>query len=113
MSPPSGREADVLLILMPWEIPDDFVKHIKTLAPGIEVHIYPCGRFDTAVPSEIPQDVWSKVTVLFTWNAMPSKELVPSLQYVQLLSAGCNHVAETPVFKETDVTFCTANGVHP
>lgn len=109
----SNQKPEVILILMPWEIPADFVEHIKTLSPGIEVHIYFGGRHDKVVPSEISEEAWKKVTVLFTWNALPPKDLVPNLEYVQLLSAGCNHVADDPLFKDTDVSFCTANGVHP
>ena len=108
-----GREADVLLVLMPWELPTAFIEETKAANPGLEVIAHVCGRHDTGIPSEIPTETWSRATVLFTWKAIPPKELMPKLEYIQLLSAGCNHVADSAFFKETDVSFCTANGVHP
>ncbi|TQN74335.1 hypothetical protein CSHISOI_01145, partial [Colletotrichum shisoi] len=64
-------------------------------------------------PIEIPQTTWNRVTALFTWMAFPVLEQAPSLQYVRLLAAGCDHVSDMPIFHGTDVVFCTANGVHP
>lgn len=57
---------------------------------------------------------WEDVTILLTGNTLPpTPETAPKLQYVQLLSAGANLILDHPVFKDTDVAFCTANGVHP
>ena len=113
MTTSKETKPEVILILMPWEIPREFIQHVKTLSPGIEVLIHPGGRHDKTVPSDISPETWKRVTVLFAWKSLPPKELVPNLEYVQLLSAGCNHVAEHPLYDATDVTFCTANGVHP
>lgn len=109
----AAQTPEVLLILMPWEVPSSFTENLPTISPGIEVITHLTVRGALEVPVEISQDVWDRVTVLFTWNEVPSKEQAPKLQYVQLLSAGCNHMMGTPIFDETDVVFCTANGVHP
>lgn len=110
MSPPSP---EVLLILMPWDPPAWFTDALPKISPGIKIITHKCSMYDKEVPAEITQETWDSVTIFFTWNALPAKGQAPNLQYVQLLSAGCNHVIGTPLFEETDVTFCTANGVHP
>ncbi|KAK1139124.1 hypothetical protein N8T08_001244 [Aspergillus melleus] len=104
---------DVLLILMPWTPDPSWVSSLEHVSPGIQVHSYKTDHGTTEVPDEIPSEIWSKVTVLLTWKAFPTKELAPKLQYVQLLSAGCNHLPGVPLFEDTDVAFCTSNGVHP
>ncbi|KAF2180869.1 NAD(P)-binding protein [Zopfia rhizophila CBS 207.26] len=63
--------------------------------------------------ANIPSEVLANTKVLLTWKVFPKKEQVPKLQYVQLLSAGCNQIQGLPFFKESDVAFCTANGAHP
>jgi hypothetical protein len=109
--PPTRRE--VLLAFVPWDLPSWFTDSVSTASPGIEVIGYRCGMYDKDVPPDIPEETWQSVTVFLTWNVLPAKELVPNLRYVQLLTAGCNHVAGNPLFEDTDIQFCTANGVHP
>lgn len=108
-----GSQPDVLLALMSWDLPSWFTEKLPTVSPGIEVITYRTVRGAQEVPDDIPQDVWDQVTVLFTWTEVPPKGKAPRLQYVQLLSAGCNHMIGKPLFDDTDVAFCTANGVHP
>ncbi|KZL81255.1 glyoxylate reductase [Colletotrichum incanum] len=104
---------EVLLVLMPWDLPGDLVRELKIKCPGIHIITYRVGFYDKVPPLEIPQATWDTVTALFTWMAFPTPEQAPKLQYVQLLTAGCNHVSTKPIFKNTEVVFCMANGVHP
>ncbi|KAF3771303.1 hypothetical protein M406DRAFT_240378, partial [Cryphonectria parasitica EP155] len=58
---------------------------------------------------------WKDVTILLTGYSrefLPEKDDVPKLQYVQLSSAGANAIVSDPLYTDTDVAFCTANGVH-
>jgi hypothetical protein len=55
---------------------------------------------------------WSKATVLVSGPLLPAVGQAPKLQLVQLQSAGANVVLDSPLFKDTDVAFSTANGVH-
>ncbi|CAM1501474.1 Fc.00g034580.m01.CDS01 [Cosmosporella sp. VM-42] len=107
------KKPEVLLVIMPWDLPKSFVQNLDAIRPRIEVISYKCGMYDTEVPVEISHETWSRVTVLFTWRSFPSKEQASNLEYVQLLSAGCNHAMGKPIFEDTDISFCTANGVHP
>ncbi|PYH66966.1 D-isomer specific 2-hydroxyacid dehydrogenase family protein [Aspergillus vadensis CBS 113365] len=104
---------EFLLILMPCAFPDKWIDSLKSAVPHMRIEKREIDRFATELPADISPETWKEVTALFTWKLLPPKELAPSLQYVQLLSAGCNHVMGTPLFDETDVAFCTANGVHP
>lgn len=104
---------EVLFVLAPWTPPEDYVRSLSQISPGITVITYECGSYDTELPTDISQETWAKVTVLLTWRLFPTKEQAPNLRYVQLLSAGCNHIVGKPIFEETDIAFCTANGVHP
>ncbi|KXJ88697.1 hypothetical protein Micbo1qcDRAFT_166140 [Microdochium bolleyi] len=55
---------------------------------------------------------WSTVTVFVTGPNFPEVGQAPKLELVQLQSAGANYVLGKPIFKDTEIAFCTANGVH-
>jgi len=99
-----------LLLLSPWKPSAEWLDRIRDEYPGLEVsyHTIEFGAKTVAVPDE----EWSRVTILLTGSYLPKKNQVPRLQYVQLISAGANQILKNPLFLETDVTFCTANGVH-
>ena len=88
-----------LLIVTAVGAPAAYLKQLQTEFPDlvIETHIL-SGRFLTK-PQEadqVPSDVWKDVTILLTFNVLPTPEQAPKLQYVQLMSAGANHVVKLP-----------------
>ncbi|VBB76784.1 Putative D-3-phosphoglycerate dehydrogenase [Podospora comata] len=100
-----------LLMVMPWEQPAEFIKNLKAEFPGLQVVTYRQTEWDqTWAP--FPDEEWKDVTVLLTFTVLPTPEQAPKLEYVQLMSAGANHVLDLPIFKDTEAKFCTANGVH-
>lgn len=76
---------------------------------------YPDLRLQFGEKSDITKEQWRDVTILILApfpDALPDPEDVPHLQYVQLPSAGANTIVKHPLYTDTDVAFCTANGVH-
>lgn len=104
---------EVLLILMYWVPSKAYLERLAQISPGIEIKLYQNSMYDKEIPKDITPEIWAEVTVLLTWKLLPSKEQVPNLRYVQLISAGCNQILGLPIFEETDIAFCTANGIHP
>lgn len=102
-----------LLVIAPWEAPAGFVEKLAAEFPDLQVDYHVHGRSATPPSTTIVSDeTWRDVTILLTFATLPTPEQAPKLQYVQLMSAGANHVLDKPLFKDTEVTFCTANGVH-
>lgn len=53
------------------------------------------------------------MTILVTLFTLPQKPSeAPHLQLVQLFSAGSNHIANHPIYKDTDIPIATVSGVH-
>ncbi|OTA88554.1 hypothetical protein M434DRAFT_399014 [Hypoxylon sp. CO27-5] len=103
-----------LLMLVPWEPPVGYIENLHKTFPGLEVvH----ANWDTwqekTLPSHIGDEDWKTVTILLTGPKFPTKEAAPNLQLVQLQSAGANYILNNPLFTDTNIAFCTANGVHP
>lgn len=102
-----------ILILAPWVPSEDFLERLRNKYPGLEIAHRELPRTRRVSEAGISPEEWKDVTILLAGGlAIPDKELVPKLKYVQVMSAGANRILGHPIFLETDVTFCTANGVH-
>ncbi|KAH7323020.1 D-isomer specific 2-hydroxyacid dehydrogenase [Stachybotrys elegans] len=101
-----------LLVLVPGGPPPSSLDRIRRAFPGLEVVCREKAWADADAAAGVPDDDWKDTTILVTGSALPTRDVAPKLQYVQLMSAGANHVLDHPMFKEPDVAFCTANGVH-
>ncbi|KAI0430492.1 hypothetical protein F5Y09DRAFT_307638 [Xylaria sp. FL1042] len=107
-------EGHRLLILSVLDLPDGYQEHLRAKFPGLQV-VY--SRFDpwreasTATIPGVTAEDWAKVTILLTGPRLPTIDEAPRMQLVQLQSAGANYVLDKPLFKDTKIPFCTANGV--
>lgn len=99
-----------LVVIMPMDIPSDSIASIQAKYPDLKIETYRTEWGSKASP--VPVEYWKDVTLLVTFFPFPTPEQAPNLQYVQLISAGANHILDTPLFKDTTIPFCTANGVH-
>ncbi|KAG9255538.1 D-isomer specific 2-hydroxyacid dehydrogenase [Emericellopsis atlantica] len=101
-----------LLVLNPFPTPASSFDPLKETFPDLAIQHVAVDFHEGDAHAKVSDEEWSNVTILMTGSALPKIEKAPKLQVVQLQSAGSNHVHEKPLYKETDVTFCTANGVH-
>ena len=101
-----------LLVLTQWAPAESWLEDLQAKYPGLKVVYHHLGWSEKQPGEDFPHDEWKDVTILLTGNAIPSPETAPKLQYIQLTSAGANQILKNPLFLETDVAFCTANGVH-
>ncbi|KAK4184692.1 oxidoreductase-like protein [Podospora australis] len=100
-----------LLMITPWEQPAEFIDQLAVEFPDLKVAAYRQQEWEQQT-APFPEEEWQDVTILLTFTVLPTPKQAPRLEYVQLMSAGANHVLELPMFKDTTVPFCTANGVH-
>lgn len=99
-----------LVLVRHQPAPLEWLEKIRKKYPGLEVAYHQVKSFTDA---DVPASIWENVTAICSYNVFPTREQAPKLQYVQLSSAGANHLHGNPLYEETDIAFCTANGVHP
>ncbi|KAI1162277.1 D-isomer specific 2-hydroxyacid dehydrogenase [Nemania serpens] len=112
-TPNKDLQGHKLLILSPEDLPDGYVEQLHSKYPGLQVvhsRFNPWQDTGDSIPG-LPDEDWATVTALLTGPRLPTIEQAPKMQLVQLQSAGANYVLEDPLFKDTKVPFCTANGV--
>ena len=102
-----------LVVLAAWDPPAGYAAKLQADFPDLVVVIHKLASPTwTYSHEDIPEHVWEGATILLTFNVLPAPAEAPALQYVQLQSAGANHILQNPLFADTEVDFCTANGVH-
>lgn len=63
--------------------------------------------------NSVSEETWKKVTILVTLTTLPpNTTIAKNLKLIHLASAGANHIANSPIWKETDITLTNSSGVH-
>ncbi|KAI1338235.1 hypothetical protein F5Y15DRAFT_135858 [Xylariaceae sp. FL0016] len=114
MAPNHDLAGHKLLMIVPWDPPAAYLDRLREQFPGLKVthSNYDTWKPTNQLPPEITEEDWKTVTILLTGPQFPTPEQAPKMQLVQLQSAGANFVLDKPIFKDTSIPFCTANGVH-
>lgn len=100
----ASTSSRIALIAMPFE--EQWRAHLQNLAPHLQIEVRPVRQLE-----DISPEIWQHVEILYTLHIVPAPEQAPKLRWVQLYSAGANHVLDHPLF-HTETIFTTASGVH-
>lgn len=103
-----------LLILGPWRVPPPpaHVANIQARFPELAIEVRKQLWTSPQDSEEDQEQPWKDVTILVTQGELPDAAQAPRLQYVQLWTAGAEQIVKKPMFKNMNITFCTASGVH-
>lgn len=110
-----GAPKETVLCLVPQEEPTAIIAALRKKFPDVDIHYHrvPFTHSPAAARADVPAHLWRAATVLCTFNSLPeSTDDAPHLRWLQLLSAGSNHIQDTPVWEDDDVTITTASGIH-
>ena len=97
---------ELIYVLSTVKFDQDLLAKIRAVAPRIAVT-----QHTTPDAADVPTEAFAQADVLYTFGALPHPHQAPHLRWVQLNSAGANHVLKHPLFA-TDVVFTTTSGLH-
>lgn len=99
-------EMEPVYVLSTVKFDKDLLAKIRAVSPLIAVtqHTVPDAE-------HVPAEAFAEANVIYTFSALPHPHQAPRLRWVQLNSAGANHVLKHPLFA-TDVVFTTNSGLH-
>ncbi|KAI5459451.1 hypothetical protein BGZ63DRAFT_391063 [Mariannaea sp. PMI_226] len=103
-----GHKA-VILTTIP--VPSGSIQAIRDRFPDLQIIVREVPWLSDHIP-DFDEKEWNDTTILLTATFLPTIEQAPRVKYVQLTSAGANHIVSNPFFSETKIPFSTANGVH-
>jgi phosphoglycerate dehydrogenase-like enzyme len=97
---------EMIRVLSTLLLSDDSLNQLRAVSPRLEVSQKICGDADAVTAALDPA-----VEVLFTFHGPSRLEGAPRLGWVQLISAGADHLMDTPVWK-SGITVTTSSGIH-
>lgn len=95
-----------IYILSTVHLSDEALARVRAVSSRVVLAQHPLGR-----PGEQARQELGRLEILYTFGALPQPEHAPRLRWVQLHTAGADHVATHPLFK-TGVIFTTTSGLH-
>ncbi len=98
---------DTLTVLITIPFEDDLLDQFRRVSDRIELISTP-----TQDVSDIPEDVWDRVAVLYTSHVLPEPGQAPRLRWIQAHTAGVDHLLEQPIFQSEDVLLTSSSGIH-
>ncbi|KAL8910230.1 MAG: hypothetical protein Q9171_004473 [Xanthocarpia ochracea] len=110
-----GPKPEHLLVILPFEAPNAIFDRIRRNHPHVKITFHQL-RF-TITPWEgryqVPPEIFHDVTLLVTLSAIPSSPKdCPKLELIHFTSAGTNHIANSPIYKDTKIPLTTSSGIH-
>lgn len=92
-------------VLVTAAFPENLLDKLRAVSNEIKVEQFvgPNGRY--------PKDHSTNAEIFYTYGNLPNPEVAPNLRWVQLHSAGVNHVYDQP-FWNSDISITTASGIH-
>jgi phosphoglycerate dehydrogenase-like enzyme len=106
----------LIVCTLPWpeEMAARGIQALKEAFDDVEVKYFP-STFENgiAAPMEVPEDILQRASYLTTLFWLPSTpDAIPSTKLIQFFSAGTNHIAKHPIYTNSKIPLCSANGVH-
>ena len=95
-----------IYVLSTMSFPDELLDRLRSVSPRLILN-----QHNAASADEVPPELWDRVEVLYTFSAIPDPAHVPGLRWVQLHSAGVNHLRSTPLW-DSEVVITTSSGIH-
>ncbi len=97
---------DEFNVLVTKPFSDDLLEKLRSVSPRLSIT-----RHVAESPDALPTFI-NEIDVLYTSRALPQPEDAPHLKWVQLHSAGIDHVIDHPLLTGSDVIVTTMSGIH-
>lgn len=96
-------DGDTINVVVVVDVSDELINQLREVSPRLHVERhYP----------NVPEKTLANAEILFTSRTLPKPEQAPNLRWIQLFSAGVNHVTDEPIIQEDDVEVTTTSGIH-
>ena len=97
---------DTISVVSTLSFSDELLDRLRSVSPRLVVTQQTASAAD-----ELPAGWLDQVEVLYTGSALPDPARTPRLRWVQMHSAGVDHLQDTPLWR-SDVAVTTSSGIH-
>lgn len=90
-------------VIVAMDFSDELLDSLRAVSPKLHIERH--------FP-DVPESAWADTEVLYTFSKMPDPSQAPRLRWVQLHSAGLDHILDSPLVQAEDVEITSASGIH-
>jgi len=95
--------AEPIHIVVAMDFSDAIIERIREVSPRLKVERY---------ASNVPERAYADVEIMYTHRHFPTPAQAPRLRWLQLHTAGVDHVIKEPILGAQDVDVTTTSGIH-
>lgn len=90
-------------VVVAVDFSDALIQQLREVSPRLKVERH--------FPN-VPDRAWGEAEILYTIRTMPPPAQAPRLRWIQLHTAGVEHVLREPIVQAEDVEVTTTSGIH-
>jgi phosphoglycerate dehydrogenase-like enzyme len=98
-------ERTTVEILSTIAFPEPLLEQLREISPRVRVKMQPVQQ-----ATEIADEVWGKIEVLYTATVLPEPAKVPNLRWVQFHLAGVEYALDANLLRQPQIRFTTLSG---
>jgi phosphoglycerate dehydrogenase-like enzyme len=111
-----AKEKVLVTAVLPWpeKVCEKSIHELKDEFDDVEVQFF-YSHFENGKVTgvDVPEETLKRTTYLTTLFWLPpNASSIPSTKLIQFVSAGTNHVSTHPIYTDSKIPLCSANGVH-
>jgi len=96
-------ESERIVVTVAMDFSDEILSEVRELSPRLQIERH--------FPDVSP-DVMARTEVLYTTGYFPEPEQAPKLRWIQLHTAGLNHVIDHAIVQAEDIMVTSTSGIH-
>jgi phosphoglycerate dehydrogenase-like enzyme len=102
-TPVDDPNKEQINVVVAMDFSDELMDEIRAVSPRL--------RVERHFP-KVPDKVWETVDILYTGRHLPDPPQAPRLRWIQLHSAGLDHLFGNPILDAHEIEITTTSGIH-
>lgn len=96
-------DSSTIKAIVAMDFSDELIEQLRAISPHLHIERH--------FP-KVPDSAWATAEVLYTGNILPEPAQAPRLRWIQLQSAGMEHVLDRAIVRAEDVEVTSTSGIH-
>ena len=95
----------VVEVLITLSLAENQLARLREISSRLRINYHPAKK-----ASDVPEEVWGRVEVLYTDGVLPEPDQAPHLKWIQFHYAGIDAISGAPILRKPDLTATTLSG---
>jgi phosphoglycerate dehydrogenase-like enzyme len=96
-------DTSAIRVIVAMDFSDALMEQLRAISPRLQIERH--------FP-KVPDSAWANAEVLYTGSNLPEPAQAPRLRWIQLQSAGMEHVLNRAIVRAEDVEVTSTSGIH-